>query len=129
MMIFCLRLRMRTDYAAPFHLWLVKAGRQIGIAPTSMTSESKTLDLGNPKFQIYSYVGQADSTLHPEQLMTLFTECRRFDAEVLGIVYQETESIDPEGDEAWKELPSSVAGTPGSSTAGGNPHPHLKVIK
>lgn len=116
-MIFCLRLKMHTDRASTFHMWLLKAGRQIGVVPTSMTNDSQDMDWAEPDLQVYSFVCQAEAALKPRQMMTLFAECERVGAVVLGIVYQEAtvpEEGDGEGDEEWSKLVRTVRRTPKS---------------
>ena len=113
-MIFCLRLKMHTDRASAFHMWLLTAGRRIGVVPTSMTNDSEDMDRVNPDFQIYSFVCQAEAALKPEQLIALFTECRRVRAAVLGIVYQESTEHDDDADSqtGWHSLVRSVEERP-----------------
>lgn len=71
MKIFYLHLKMHTDRAAAFHLWLIKARRQTGIVPTSVISDSDDMDLRNPDFQVYGFVCQARAALKPKQLVAL----------------------------------------------------------
>lgn len=116
-MMFCLRLKMRADRAANFHLWLFKAGRQIGITPTGMANDSDDVRPGdNQNFQVYSFTFQAGAALTPKQLVTLFTECERIGAVILGIEYREQSYDDNEGEEAgndasWTALSSPAKGT------------------
>lgn len=131
-MIFCLRLKMRTDRAAAFHMWLLKGGRQIGIAPTSMTNDSDDVDLRNPDFQVYRYVCQAEAMLKPKQLVTLFAECQRIGAVVLGLVYQETDAQEEEEDsgseQSWSQLVRKAERTPDPPVAVRRPRvTHLPV--
>lgn len=112
MMTFCLRLKIYSDRANAFHLWLIMSGKRIGITSTGMINDSADVDLKNPDFQIYSFVCQAAAELKSEQLVTLFTECERIGALVLGIVYRETTLSDDDDDETgWNKLLNAVRRT------------------
>lgn len=119
MMMFCLRLKMQADRVSVFHRWLLRAGSQIGIVPTSMESDSDDQDCEDSAGQIYGFVCQAEAALRPEQLGALFAECERIEAIVLGILYLETGPEDDCSDECgqdpgWCQLLRAVERLPDS---------------